>query len=83
MRRSRSPKYSYDAVKVLHRVWAASGGHCGRDLAESMRLQLDGLECHGELVDGADRYSLAVRAELLSMSSASIDRYLKPAKATD
>jgi len=82
-RKPRSPKFSYDAVKVLQRVWAASGGQCGKYLAVSMAIQLDGLERHGELVDGVDRYSRAVREELLSMSPASIDRYLKPAKATD
>ena len=82
-RKRRSPKYSYDAVKVLQRVWAASGGQCGKYLAASMCLQLDGLERHGELVDGVDRYSPAVRRELLAMSAASIDRYLKPAKAID
>jgi hypothetical protein len=79
----RASKYSYDAVKVLQKVWAASGGQCGKYLAASMAIQLDGLERHGELVDGVDRYSPAVREELLSMSPASIDRYLKPAKATD
>ena len=52
-------------------------------LVASMRIQLDGLERHGELVDGVDRYSPTVRAELLAMSAASIDRYLKGAKATD
>ena len=72
-----------DAVKMLQRVWAASGGQCGKYLAASMRLQLDGLERHGELVDGVDRYGPAVRGELLAMSAAAIDRYLKPAKATD
>ncbi|MFC9768009.1 hypothetical protein [Rhodococcus jostii] len=82
-RKQRAPKYSYDAVKVLQRVWAASGGQCGKYLAASMTIQLDGLERHGELVDGLDRYSRTVREELLSMSPASIDRYLKPAKATD
>ena len=82
-RKPRSPKFSYDAVKVLQRVWAASGGQCGKYLAASMRTQLDGLERHGELVNGVDRYSPAVRAELLAMSAASIDRYLAPAKATD
>ena len=54
-RKRRSPKYSYDAVRVLQRVWAASGGQCGKYLAVSMRIQLDGLERHGELVDGVDR----------------------------
>lgn len=82
-RRPRSPKFSYDALKVLQKVWAASGGQCGKYLAASMRTQLDGLERHGELVDGVGRYSPAVRAELLAMSAASIDRYLKPARAKD
>ena len=82
-RKPRAPKYSYDALKVLQKVWAASGGQCGRYLTASMQIQLDLLERHDELVDGVDRYSAAVREELSSMSSASIDRYLKGAKATD
>ena len=82
-RRPRTPKYSYDTLKVLQKVWAASGGQCGKYLAASMRTQLDGLERHGELVDGVGRYGPAVRVELLAMSPASIDRYLAPAKATD
>ena len=82
-RKPRAGKFSYDAVKVLQRVWAASGGQCGKYLAVSMRTQLDALERHGELVFGQDRYSPGVRAELLAMSAASIDRYLAPAKATD
>ena len=56
-RKRRAGKYSYDALKVLQRVWAASGGQCGKYLAVSMRTQLDGLERHGELVDGVGRYS--------------------------
>lgn len=82
-RKPRTPKYSYDALKVLQLVWAATGGQCGKYLAASMGLQLDGLERHGELVAGTDRYSPRVRAELLSMSAATIDRYLKTAKAKD
>jgi hypothetical protein len=83
VRKQRATKFSYDAIKVLQRVWAASGGQCGKYLAVSMRTQLDGLERHGELVFGEGRYSPVVRAELLAMSAASIDRYLAPAKATD
>jgi len=79
-RRQRAPEYSYDALKVLQRVWAASGGQRGRYLAASMALQIDTLERHGQLVDGQDRYSPGVRAELLAMSSATIDRYLRSAK---
>jgi hypothetical protein len=82
-RKPRSPKYSYDALKVLQRVWAASGGQCGKYLSASMALQLDGLERHGELTFGRDRYSPKVRQELLTISAASIDRYLKTAKAKD
>ena len=82
-RKPRSPKYSYDTVKVLQRVWAASGGQCGKYLVASMQLQVGLLEAHGELVEGTDRYSPVVRGELLAMSAASIDRYLKPARATD
>jgi len=83
VRKPRSPKYSHDAVGVLARVWAASGGQCGKYLAASMRIQLDGLERHGELLAGVDGYGPGVRAELLSMSAASIDRYLRGVKATD
>lgn len=83
VRRQRSPKFSFDARKVLQRVWAASGGQCGKYLAASMGLQLDALERHGELVCGQDRYSPQVRAELLAMSAATIDRYLRPARAKD
>jgi hypothetical protein len=82
-RRQRNPKYSHDALKVLQKVWAASGRQCGRYLTASMGMQLDALERHGELVDGKDLYSPAVRAELLAMSSATIDRSLRPAKARD
>lgn len=82
-RKARTPKYSYDTLKVRQKVWAASGGQCGKYLAASMAVQLDGLERHGGLVFGLDRYGEAVREELLAMSAPSIDRYLKPARATD
>ncbi|USQ76110.1 integrase [Ornithinimicrobium cryptoxanthini] len=89
-RKPRAPKYSYDATKILQKVWAASGGQCGKYLAASMATQLDALERHGEFaldgsgrLDPQGRYSPGVRVELLSMSAATIDRYLKPVKATD
>jgi len=82
-RRRRANKYSYDALKVLHRVWAASGGQCGKYLVESMPLLLDSLEARGELIEDTDRYSQAVREELLAMSAATIDRYLKGARDGD
>jgi Integrase core domain len=82
-RKQRANKYSYDALKVLQQVWAASGGQCGKYLVESMQLQLDALERHSELVFGRGRYSPAVRGELLAMSAATIDRYLKPVRDSD
>jgi len=82
-RKARASKFSFDTVKVSQRVWAASGWQGGKYLAASMHLQLDGLERHGELVFGENRYSATVREELLAMSGASIDRYLAPAKARD
>jgi len=47
-----SMRYSYAALKVLQRVWAASGGQCGRYLEASMRGLLDNLEARGHLVEG-------------------------------
>jgi hypothetical protein len=41
------------------------------------------LETHGELVPGKASYSEQVYDELLAMSSATIDRYLAPARAKD
>jgi hypothetical protein len=80
-RKPRAGKYSYDAVKVLQRVWAASGGQCGKYLAESMPVLLEALETHGELAPGRQRFSDTVRSELLAMSAATIDRYLGATKS--
>ena len=78
----RSAGLSYDALKVLQRVWAASGGQCGKYLKESMPLLLDLLEASGEL-DDEPRYTPAVRDELVAMSAATTDRYLAPVRATE
>ena len=82
-RRTKPRKYSYDALLVLQRVWATSGGSCGQYLAPAMTDWLNAMETEGFLVDGKDRYSAAVRAELEQMSAATIDRYLAPARAKD
>lgn len=39
-RKQRAEKFSYDARLILQRVWAASGGQCGKYLAASMLVQL-------------------------------------------
>jgi len=82
---SRAPKrqprkYSYAALKVLQMVWQASGRQCGKYLAVSMKLLVDALERHQELPDKGGYYTPEVRAELLSMSAATIDRYLSATK---
>ncbi len=48
-----------------------------------MSVLVDALERHGELIVGRDRYCPGVRAELLQLSAATIDRYLGPARARD
>ncbi len=82
-RQRRASKYSLQACGVLRRVWAVSGGQCGKYLAVSLPALLDSLEAHGELVDGSRDYSPGVRAELEAMSAATIDRYLASARAKD
>ena len=82
-RRQRGRKYSFDALKILQKVWAFSGYSCGKYLVISMPTLLESLERHKELVPGKGRYSVVVRGELLSMSGATIDRYLVAAKERD
>ncbi len=82
-RKTRPCKYSYDARRVLQKVWATSGGSCGQYLAPAMTDWLDAMEAEGSLVPGHDRYGPEVRTELEAMSAATIDRYLAPARAKD
>ncbi|MDN5698819.1 MAG: integrase [Kocuria sp.] len=82
-RKTQPRKYSYGALMVLRRIWASSGGLCGKYLAASMSEWIEAMERHGSLVDGEDRYCPVVRAELLTMSPATIDRYLAPTRAKD
>lgn len=82
-RKTKPRKYSYDAIKILQQVWATAGGSCGKYLTVAMTDWLDAMETEGSLVSGQDRYSAEVRAELESMSAATIDRYLAPTRATD
>ncbi len=79
-RTPRARKYSDTCVQVLAKVWAWTGGMSGKYLAVSMRLTLDLLESHGECVIDQSGYSTGVRQELLSMSAATMDRYLAPAR---
>lgn len=81
-RKARATKYSTVAKRTLQRVWVLSGCQCGKYLAVSMRVWLDSLETHEELVIGRAGYSPKIRDELLGMSASTIDRYLRPLRAS-
>lgn len=77
-RKRRAPTYGYDTLKVLQQVWMKMGMPSGKYLAAIMGDTLDQLDSFGEL-DGP-RYTPEVRAQLLAVSAATIDRMLAPAK---
>lgn len=80
-RKPRGRKYSYDALKVLIEVWTLAGEPCGTYLAAVMAGTVDSLVRFGELKETGHRLTPEVRAELVAMSPATIDRYLAPTKA--
>lgn len=79
-RKPRPRTYGYDVLKVLIHVWRAAGEPCGKYLVPVMGAHLIALEQHGELGDVARRLTPEVRAQLLSMSAATIDRHLAPTR---
>ena len=70
-RRGRRPAYGPELQAPLAKVWATLGGICGKRLAAVMARTVDALERHGELA-----LTDEVRAQLLAMSAATIDRLL-------
>jgi hypothetical protein len=70
-RRGRRPLYGPELVAPLTKVWATLGGICGKRLAAVMERTVAALERHGEI-----ELTAAVRAQLLAMSAATIDRLL-------
>lgn len=79
-RKPRPRKYSYDALLVLQEVWRLTGQPSGKYLAAVMADQLGRLVRFNELGKVHDRVSEKVLDEVLGMSAATIDRYLKPHK---
>lgn len=53
------------------------GAPCGKYLAVARFQWIESLEAHGELVLGSNEWTERVRKEILTMSAATIDRYLK------
>ena len=79
-RKPRARKYAYDTLKVLEKVWAGSAGSTWPRRCRSSSTDWNTTTNSST---AGTAYGAAVRRELLSMSPASIDRYLKPVKATD
>lgn len=73
-----SRKYADAAIRALESAWRLAGRPSGLHLAAMMPTLLPRLEATGRLdLSGQDRISL------LAMSPATIDRYLRPARAAD
>ena len=77
-RRPRPRAYGYDMLKLLIQVWNLAGRPSGKYLAATMPLWLPKLEEHEEL--DKERLNERTRAQLLSVSGATIDRMLKPTR---
>ncbi|MFC0581528.1 integrase catalytic domain-containing protein, partial [Micrococcoides hystricis] len=77
-RRSHRPtKYSTASKRVLVRLWHAMMYPCGKYMHAMLPEWIPQLEAHHELVYGQHDYTPEVREQLLQMSAATIDRYLK------
>ncbi|MGH8566392.1 MAG: integrase [Gammaproteobacteria bacterium] len=72
-RRPRPRTYGEDVLIPLRFIWATLNGPAGKRLAPFMAEIVEALERHGEL-----SVSPEVRAKLLSISAATIDRALGP-----
>jgi predicted transcriptional regulator len=80
-RQCRSMKYSAAAKEKLVWLWRVMYMPCGKYLVAERAQWITSLEAHGELVPGQNGCTESVRAELLSMSAATVDRYLNPERA--
>lgn len=76
-RQHRPTKYSASSKQVLVWLWRVMMYPCGKYMREMLPEWVAHLEAHGELSYGEHGYTPDVRAELLRMSAATIDRYLR------
>ena len=74
-RRGRPRRYGPELVPVLERLWELSDRPCAKLLAPLLPTLVPALERHGEL-----GLLPAVRAQLLALSPATIDRLLGPGR---
>lgn len=76
-RHHRPTKYSAASKRVLVWLWRIMMYPCGKYMRQMLPEWITQLETHGELTPGKHDYAPEVRAELLAMSAATIDRYLR------
>jgi hypothetical protein len=74
--RNRSPLYDEAARQALIVLWETSDRVCGKRLKPLLRILVPSLERHGHL-----KLDEAIRAKVLAMSAATIDRLLRSPKA--
>ncbi len=73
IRRPRTPHYGLDVQAALSVVWSAANGICAKRLVPFLPELVPTLERHGHLVVTDN-----VRAQLLALSPATVDRLLRP-----
>ena len=76
-RRNRATKYSPAAKEKLVWLWRVMYQPCGKYLVADLPQWIASLEAHGELVLNEHGWAEEVKQELLQMSAATVDRYLK------
>jgi hypothetical protein len=75
-RRGRPCLYDEAVRQALIVLWEASDRVCGKRLKAAFPLLIPALEAHGHL-----RLNATIRAKVMSVSAASIDRLLSPARS--
>ena len=75
-RRVRPRRYDQEVLKALRQIWYVFDFMCGKRLVVVLRTMLPVLDSFGEIP-----LSDEVRAKLLSISAATIDRLLQPERA--
>ena len=76
-RRARLPVYDEAVREALILLWEASDRVCGKRLKPLLPLLVTALERHGHLT-----LDVTVRARVLAASAATLDRMLRPARAS-
>lgn len=76
-RKARSKTYGNDVVVSLKKIWNILDCPCGQRLAPVMEQTIEALERHKEIT-----FSLEMKKKLLNASPSTIDRLLKPWRAS-